>query len=100
MIAFPLLFYVFYFFCNDKSGCPAPILLDPRHVTWETLKAQIPWPDNGIRGFASWEVTGWLLAYYMFSLVLNVALPAQEVSGTKLRESGRALKYRLNGRII
>lgn len=96
MAAFPLLFYIFYFTCNDKTGCPVPILLNPRYLTWETLKSQIPWPHNGIRGFASWEVAGWLLAYYMFSMVLSVALPTHEVSGTKLRESGRALQYRLN----
>ncbi|KAH7312321.1 putative C-14 sterol reductase [Stachybotrys elegans] len=93
---FPLLYYVFYFACNDISGCPAPILLTPSQLTWDTLKSQMPWPENGIWGFASWEATGWLVAYYMLSLVLGFALPAQEVDGTKLRESGKALKYRLN----
>ncbi|KAK7961911.1 ergosterol biosynthesis ERG4/ERG24 [Apiospora aurea] len=92
----PLLLNALYFTCNDKTGCPAPILLNPRDLTWETLKSQIPWPQNGLWGFMSWEVTGWLLAYYLLSLVLFVVLPANEVLGTKLKQSGRPLKYRFN----
>ena len=38
-----------------------------------------------------------MLAYYLLSLVLYRVLPAQEVYGTKLRESGKPLKYRFNG---
>ena len=93
----PVLMNLFFFACNDVSGCPAPALLDPRGLTWEKLRAQIPWPDDGLRGFASWRATGALLAYYLLSLVLYRVLPAHEVYGTKLRESGRPLKYRFNG---
>lgn len=93
----PVLMNFFYFTCNDVTGCPAPALLEPRTLTWEKLKTQIPWPQDGIWGFSSWEVTGWVLAYYALSLVLYRILPAQEVYGTKLRESGRPLKYRFNG---
>lgn len=92
----PTLLYTFFFACNDRSGCPAPALLHLRSLSWETLKAQIPWPSNGIAGFASWQVTGWTLAYYFVSLVLYRVLPATELHGTKLRESGRPLKYRFN----
>ncbi|KAL1957852.1 hypothetical protein VTO42DRAFT_5417 [Malbranchea cinnamomea] len=92
----PALMYVFYFTCNDVSGCPAPALLEPTTLTWEKLKAQIPWPEDGIWGFASWKVTWWLLAYYALSLVLYRVLPATEVVGTKLRGEDRGLKYRFN----
>ncbi|EEP80494.1 Delta(14)-sterol reductase [Uncinocarpus reesii 1704] len=91
----PPLMYFLYFTCNDISGCPAPALRDPANLTWEKLKAQIPWPGS-VSQFASWEVTGWVLAYYLFSLLLYRILPAQEIYGTKLRESGRPLKYRFN----
>src|SRR5271163_4634053 len=89
----PVLMNFFYFTCNDVFGCPAPALLDPRTLTWEKLKAQIPWPQDGIWGFASWEATGWMLAYYLLSLILYRVLPAHEVYGTKLREFDRPLKY-------
>lgn len=92
----PVLMNLFFFACNDVSGCPAPALLDPRGLTWEKLRAQIPWPDDGLRGFASWRATGALLAYYLLSLVLYRVLPAHELYGTKLRESGKPLKYRFN----
>ncbi|KAI3396984.1 hypothetical protein diail_11384 [Diaporthe ilicicola] len=92
----PALLNIWYFACNDVSGCPAPALLQPRSLTWEALKPQIPWPEHGIWGFASWEATGWTLLYYVLSLVLYRVLPAQEVYGTKLRESGRPLLYRFN----
>lgn len=92
----PLLLNFWYFACNDVSGCPAPALLNPSALTWDKLKAQIPWPANGVWGFASWEATGWTLAYYLSSLVLYRALPAKEVYGTKLYESGRPLLYRFN----
>lgn len=79
------------------SGCPAPALLQPRSLTWAKLKSQIPWPTQGIWGFLGWDTTAWVLAYYVLSLVLYRVLPAHEVYGTKLRESGRPLLYRLNG---
>ena len=95
----PLLLNAFYFVCNDVSGCPAPSLLSPRSLTWDKLKSEIPWPEDGLRGFVSWEATGWTLAYYLLSLVLYRILPAQELLGTKLVESGKPLKYRFNGKL-
>ena len=85
-----------YFACNDVSGCPAPALLEPRTLSWAKLKSQIPWPEDGLAGFVSWHVTGWLLAYYALSMVLYRVLPAHETYGSKLRESGKPLKYRFN----
>ncbi|KAH8597266.1 ergosterol biosynthesis ERG4/ERG24 [Bisporella sp. PMI_857] len=92
----PALLNLLYFTCNDVTGCPAPALLDPKHLTWDKLKTQIPWPENGIKGFISWEATYGLASYYLLSLILYRVLPAQEVLGTKLRESGRPLRYRFN----
>ncbi|KID74608.1 Delta(14)-sterol reductase [Metarhizium brunneum] len=92
----PALLYAFFFTCNDMTGCPAPALLSPQTLSWEVLKSQVPWPENGLAGFASWKATGWMLAYYLLSLLLYRMLPATEVYGTKLRESGRPLKYRFN----
>ncbi|KAJ9132500.1 Ergosterol biosynthesis ERG4/ERG24 family protein [Coniochaeta hoffmannii] len=92
----PLLMNAWYFFCNDVSGCPAPALLEPRTLTWAKLKTQIPWPQNGVAGFFSWKVTGWLFAYYALSMVLYRILPGHEVYGSKLRESGKPLKYKFN----
>ncbi|KAF4452300.1 putative c-14 sterol reductase ERG-3 [Fusarium austroafricanum] len=92
----PVFMQLLYLGCNDVSGCPAPALLEPRTLTWQKFKEQTPWPKNGFYGLMSWEVTGWLAAYYFVSLVLYRVLPAQEVYGTKLRESGRPLLYRFN----
>lgn len=92
----PVLLNVWYLGCNDVLGCPAPALLQLSTLTWEALKAQIPWPERGIWGFASWAATGWTLLYYLLSLALYRLLPANEVYGTKLRESGRPLLYRFN----
>ncbi|KUI70250.1 Delta(14)-sterol reductase [Cytospora mali] len=92
----PILLNVWYFACNDVSGCPAPALLHPSTLTWDNLKAQTPWPSKGISDFANWEATGWTLAYYLLSLILYRVLPANEVYGTKLRESDRPLLYRFN----
>ncbi|KAL9568814.1 hypothetical protein ACKAV7_007031 [Fusarium commune] len=92
----PILMQLLYLGCNGVSGCPAPALLEPKTLTWQKFKEQTPWPKEGIWGFMSWEVTGWLFAYYFLSLMLYRVLPAQEVYGTKLRESGKALKYRFN----
>lgn len=96
VLCLPVLLSVWYLACNGVSGCPAPALLQPSTLTWETLKPQIPWPEHGIWGFASWETTGWTLLYYVLSLVLYRVLPAHETYGTKLRESGRPLLYRFN----
>lgn len=94
-----MLLWTFFFICNDKTGCPAPSTLSPRTLTLEKLKAEVPWPADGIWGFCSWEVFGWNTAYYFLSLVLYRILPAQEVLGTKLAQSGRPLKYRFNGKL-
>jgi Delta14-sterol reductase len=96
ILGLPTLFTTFYFACNDVSGCPAPALLTPSNLTWADLKAQIPWPERGLQGFATWEVAGWLTAYYALSIVLHAVLPAQIVYGAKLRESEKALRYRFN----
>lgn len=92
----PVLMSILFLGCNDVSGCPAPALLDPRTLTWEKLRDQIPWPEDGIWGFCSWKASGWLAAYYLLSLFLYRVLPAKQVYGTKLRESGRPLEYRFN----
>lgn len=92
-----MLLTVLYLGCNDVSGCPAPALLHIKTLSWEKLRAQIPWSENGINGFWSWEVMAWLFGYYFLSLVLYRVLPAHETLGTKLRETGKPLKYRFNG---
>ncbi|KAK1479799.1 ergosterol biosynthesis ERG4/ERG24 family protein [Colletotrichum cuscutae] len=92
----PVLLWTFFFVCNDKTGCPAPSTLSPRTLTLEKLKLETPWPADGIWGFCSWEAFGWSIAYYFVSLVLYRVLPAQEMLGTKLVQSGRPLKYRFN----
>ncbi|KAM3432781.1 hypothetical protein NHJ13734_006722 [Beauveria thailandica] len=92
----PVLVYAFFFACNDISGCPAPGLLNPRHLTWNALKDQIPWPENGFCGFITLEAAGWTFAYYLLSLVLFRVLPSQKLLGAKLSESGRPLDYSFN----
>ncbi|KAK2604737.1 hypothetical protein N8I77_007638 [Diaporthe amygdali] len=92
----PVLLYLFSFACNDVSGCPAPLLL----TNWKTidlqeLKREVGWPADGIQGLASWEVTGWTLAYYLFNAILYRALPAVEAEGVELSSGGK-LKYRMN----
>ncbi|KOS23190.1 Delta(14)-sterol reductase [Escovopsis weberi] len=92
----PVLVNFFYFTCNDLTGCPAPGLLDPKNLSLEKLKSQVPWPEDGIRGFASWDASAWVAAYYLLSLILYRVLPGQELYGTKLREFDRPLKYKFN----
>ncbi|KAK5663847.1 hypothetical protein OQA88_50 [Cercophora sp. LCS_1] len=91
----PILLYLFTFGCNDISGCPAPSLLRPKSLDLETLKSEIGWPDDGIWGLASWEATGWTLAYYLFSALLYRILPGTETEGMTLASGGR-LKYKFN----
>ena len=98
VLGLPVLMNALYFGCNDVSGCPTPALLEPGAMSWGRFKSQIPWPENGIWGLCSWRVALWVLCYYAVSLALYRILPAQEVYGTKLRESGRPLLYRFNGR--
>ena len=81
--------------CNDISGCPAPALLHPSSITWEKLKTQIEWPENGLIGFLDLEVFAWTLGYHFLSLVLLLLLPGQEVEGQVLANGGR-LKYKFN----
>ena len=92
----PLVCYLAAFLCNDVSGCPVPSALNPRSLTLAKLKADAGWPADGLLGLASWHATGWLLAYYLLSLVLYVVLPGQEVEGTELRVGGK-LRYKFNG---
>lgn len=92
----PILLYLFTFACNDVSGCPAPPLLTNwKNVDLQELKRDVGWPANGIWGLASWEVTGWTLAYYLFNAVLYRVLPAVEAEGVELSSGGK-LKYRMN----
>ncbi|KAK2042044.1 hypothetical protein LZ31DRAFT_632960 [Colletotrichum somersetense] len=92
----PTLLLTLFFGCNDKTGCPFPAALSPSTLTLEKLETETPWPADGIWGLCSWKAMGWTLAYYFLSLVLYRVLPAQELLGTKLVESGRPLKYRFN----
>ncbi|KAI1075403.1 delta(14)-sterol reductase like protein [Whalleya microplaca] len=94
-LGLPLLCYLFTFACNDVSGCPAPSLLSPKTLSIDQLKVEVGWPEDGIWGLASWEATGWTLAYYLFSALLYRLLPATETEGTQLSSGGR-LKYRFN----
>ncbi|KAI1333485.1 delta(14)-sterol reductase like protein [Xylariaceae sp. FL0016] len=91
----PILCWVFTFACNQVTGCPAPSLLHPKTLSIEQLKTEVGWPKQGIWGLASWEATGWTLAYYLFSALLYRLLPATETEGTKLSSGGK-LKYRFN----
>ncbi|KAI1082147.1 putative C-14 sterol reductase [Whalleya microplaca] len=86
----------FSFACNDVTGCPVPSLLEPRTLTWDNLRADMGWPNGGIRDLGSWQVTGVVLAYYLLSLILWRILPAHEVYGTKLLRYERPLTYHLN----
>lgn len=88
--------YAFAFACNDVSGCPAPSLLHLKSLDFETLKSEVGWPEDGVKGLVTWEATGWLFAYYLFSAVLYRVLPGTEVEGTTLANGGR-LKYKFNG---
>lgn len=85
----PLLTYLTYFACNDVSGCPAPAFLNPSTLTLEKLKAQTPWPEEGVLGLCSLEVFGWTLAYHGLSYALQLLLPGTEVEGTQLGTGGR-----------
>lgn len=85
----PILVYSGIFLCNDVSGCPAPALLDPRTLTLEKLKAQTPWPDNGILGLFDASVTAWVLGYYALSVALQLFLPGQELQGMTLDTGGK-----------
>ncbi|KAK1147061.1 erg24, C-14 sterol reductase [Aspergillus melleus] len=95
-LGLPVLLYFFAFACNDVSGCPAPSVLSPQTLSWAKLRAEIGWPAGGLRYLGSWEATGVVLGYYLFSLLLWRILPAQTTHGTKLVHHGRRLEYRFN----
>ena len=91
----PLVVYISTFFCNDVSGCPPPVLLDPKSLTFAKLNAQTPWPAEGISGLLNLEVMGWVLAYHGLSLAMQLLLPGVESEGIPLANGGR-LKYKFN----
>lgn len=91
----PLVTYLMTFLCNDISGCPVPSLLHPYSLTIDKLKEDAGWPVDGILGLASFEVTGVVLAYYLFSMILYRVLPGEEAEGAPLRSGGK-LKYKFN----
>ncbi|KAL8648672.1 MAG: hypothetical protein Q9210_004845 [Variospora velana] len=92
----PIVCYLAAFLCNDVSGCPVPSTLHPRSLTLAKLRNEAGWPQDGLQGLASFRVTGYVLAYYLSSLVLQAALPGLVVQGVKLRSGGR-LEYKFNG---
>lgn len=73
-----------------------PSVLHPSTLTIAKLKQETGWPKNGVLGLGSFEVTGYVLAYYFLSLVLQTVLPGTETEGTVLTTGGR-LKYKFNG---
>ncbi|KAH8692829.1 c-14 sterol reductase [Talaromyces proteolyticus] len=91
----PILVYCFAFFCNDISGCPAPSLLHPSTLTWDRLKEEIGWPDEGLMGIYNTRVTLWVLSYYALHIVLQIVLPGQVVEGVPLACGGRHI-YKFN----
>jgi Delta14-sterol reductase len=91
----PVLVYAFAFFCNDVSGCPAPSLLHPSTLTLGRLKDEIGWPEDGFTALYDTQVTLWVLAYYLLSLLLQIFLPGIIVEGTQLACGGRH-RYKFN----
>jgi len=90
----PVLCYVLAFSCNDISGCPAPSLLHPSTSTLDDIKKDVGWP--GWSGLINTNAALATLGYYALSFFLWVALPAEEVQGTVLR-NGKRVTYRFNG---
>lgn len=64
-------------------------------ISIETLKEEIGWPEDGIRGLFEVDATLYVLAYYALSLFLQVFLPGTEAEGVKLACGGKH-KYKLN----
>jgi delta14-sterol reductase len=91
----PVLCYLFAFLCNDISGCPVPSVLHPSTLTLDQLKKEVGWPEDGILGLCSFKVIGYVLGYYLLSLILYRVLPGEEAMGTQLASGGR-LKYKFN----
>ena len=71
-------------------------MLHPSNLTFEKLRSETGWPENGIVGLGSFKVTGLVIAYYFTSLVLQTVLPGVESQGVQLASGGR-LKYKFNG---
>ncbi|MCJ1422357.1 erg24, C-14 sterol reductase [Sticta canariensis] len=94
-LGLPLVCYLPAFLCNDVSGCPVPSALNPKSLTLAKLREETGWPTDGIRGLGNFKVTGVLLAYFAFSLVLQTVLPGEETQGVTLRSGGR-LQYKFN----
>ncbi|KAL9016338.1 MAG: hypothetical protein Q9185_006321 [Variospora sp. 1 TL-2023] len=80
---------------NFVDRCPVPSILHPQSLTLARLKNEAGWPQDGLQGLASFRVTGYVLAYYLSSLVLQAALPGLVVQGVQLRSGGR-LEYKFN----
>ncbi|KAH8716866.1 ergosterol biosynthesis ERG4/ERG24 [Phaeosphaeriaceae sp. PMI808] len=89
----PVLVYVFTFFCNDISGCPAPSLMSPSTLKLDQLKKEVGW--TGFGDLLNWQAFVGTLGYYFLSLVLHAFLPAEEIQGVQLQTGGK-LKYRFN----
>ncbi|KAL1297149.1 hypothetical protein AAFC00_004725 [Neodothiora populina] len=90
----PIGCYAFAFLCNDVSGAPPPSLLHPSTLSLDKLIAETGWP--GFSGLCSVRAILGTLAYYAFSLVLNVVLPAREVEGVELQNDQGRHKYNFN----
>lgn len=90
----PVACYAFAFLCNNVSGCPPPSLVNGSSFSLEKLKQETGWP--GFSGLINTEAVVGTLGYYLFSLILNAVLPAQEVEGVELRNGAGRLKYRFN----
>ena len=69
--------------------------MHPTSLTLSKLKEETGWP--GITGLGSFEVTAYVLAYYLTSMVLLTVLPGVESQGVELTSGGR-LNYKLNGK--
>ncbi|EEQ83763.1 Delta(14)-sterol reductase erg24B [Blastomyces dermatitidis] len=91
----PILIYIFPFVCNDISGCPAPSLLSPSTLVLGTLKREVGWPEDGLKGLYDTQTTLYVLGYYLLLLVLQIVLPGREVDGVVLASGGRH-KYKFN----
>ncbi|KAI9836143.1 MAG: erg24, C-14 sterol reductase [Sclerophora amabilis] len=94
-VGLPFVCYLAAFLCNDVSGCPAPSVLHPSQLSWESLKKDIGWPEQGIWGLCSLKVFGCVVGYYLLSAILQTVLPGEVVQGTPLR-SGSKLEYKIN----
>jgi hypothetical protein len=91
----PLVTYLMAFLCNDVSGCPVPLVLHPYSLTIDKLKEEVGWPADGILGLINFKVTSFVLAYYLFSMILYRVLPGEVAEGTPLPSGGK-LKYKFN----